>query len=387
MKKNTRYWSLLTFLFLIFLQACSPKKQNAAATAAATTTKQTTPETYYALDDFKSVKKFDTHVHINTTDPALIKQAEEDNFRLLTINVDAPHYPEIAEQQQLALIHVKAFPERIAYATTISVQNFNAPDWQNKTIAYLKDSFAKGAVAVKFWKNIGMELKDNKNKFVMVDNPQFDPIVDYITQNKKTLIAHLGEPRNCWLPLEKMTVNGDKNYYREHPQYHMYRHPEYPSYEQHIQARDHMVTKHPDVTFVGAHLGSLEWSVDELAKRLDKFPNMAVDMAARIPHFQYQAVKERQKVRDFFIKYQDRLIYATDLVFNKDKSSAEIRKQAHETWSRDWKFFTSDENMSVPSIEGTFTGLKVPREVVDKIYYQNAEKRFSGTRQNNGNTQ
>ncbi|QMU31675.1 amidohydrolase family protein [Adhaeribacter radiodurans] len=374
---NIRYWSLPTILFLIFLLSCSQKKQNAATTAEATTKNKTAAETYYTLDDFKLVKKFDTHVHINTTDAGLIKQAEEDNFRLLTINVDAPGYPDITEQQRLALEHVKAYPERIAYATSISVKDFNAPDWQNKTIAYLKDSFAKGAVAVKFWKNIGMELKDKNNKFVMVDNPQFDPIIDFISQNKRTLIAHLGEPRNCWLPIDKMTVNGDKNYYREHPQYHMYLHPEYPSYEQHIQARDHMLEKHSDVTFVGAHLGSLEWSVDELAKRLDKFPNMAVDMAARIPHFQYQSVKEREKVRGFFIKYQDRLIYATDFVFNKDRNSADVRKQAHETWSRDWKFFASDENMSVPSIEGTFNGLKLSREVIDKIYFQNAEKRFS----------
>ena len=92
----------------------------------------------------------------------------------------------------------------------------------------------------------------------------------------------------------------------------MYRHPEFPSYEDQIVARDRMLEKHADLQFVGAHLGSLEWSVDELAKRLDRFPNMAVDMAARIPHLQVQSVKNWQKVHDFMIKYQDRLIYATD---------------------------------------------------------------------------
>ncbi len=66
----------------------------------------------------------------------------------------------------------------------------------------------------------------------------------------------------------------------------MYLHPEFPSYEDQIKARDHMLEKHPDLKFIGAHLGSLEWSADELAKRLDKFPNMVVDMAARISHLQ-----------------------------------------------------------------------------------------------------
>ena len=69
--------------------------------------------------------------------------------------------------------------------------------------------------------------------------------------------------------------------------------------------------------FIGAHLGSLEWNVDELARRLDKFPNMAVDMAARITHLQFQSATNWQKVHDFMIKYQDRLLYATDDVIEQ----------------------------------------------------------------------
>ena len=135
-----------------------------------------------------------------------------------------------------------------------------------------------------------------------------------------------------------------------------------------------MLEKHPDLQFIGAHLGSLEWSVDELAKRLDKFPNMAVDMAARIPHFQYQAMNEWQKVHDFFIKYQDRLLYATDLLVNDTEDTTALKKNIHNTWVRDWAFFTTDENMQSPDVEGTFQGLKLPREVIDKIYFRNAEK-------------
>ena len=112
-----------------------------------------------------------------------------------------------------------------------------------------------------------------------------------------------------------MTVNNDKNYYKEHPQYHMYLHPDYLSYDDQIVSRDHMLSRHPNLRVVGAHPGSLEWSVDELAKRLDLYPNFAVDMAAHICHFQ---VQDRQKVRDFIMKYQDRLLYGTDFGINKD---------------------------------------------------------------------
>ena len=175
-----------------------------------------------------------------------------------------------------------------------------------------------------------------------------------------------------------MTVGGDKNYFANHPEYHMYLHPEYPSYEDQIEARDRMLEKNPNLTFVGAHLGSLKSSVDALAERLDRFPNMAVETAARISHLQYQAVTDWQKVHDFFIKYQDRLLYGTDWQANDSMSPEEIAKDAHETWLNHWQFFTSDEMMNVPKVENSFRGLKLPKEVVDKIYRKNAEKWFAG---------
>ncbi len=109
-----------------------------------------------------------------------------------------------------------------------------------------------------------------------------------------------------------MTVSSDSSYFAEHPEYHMFLHPEYPSYEAQIKARDHLLEKHPDLKFIGCHLGSLEWNVDSLAKRLDRFPNMVVDMSARICHLQFQSASNRNRVRNFCIKYQDRLLYGTD---------------------------------------------------------------------------
>ena len=137
--------------------------------------------------------------------------------------------------------------------------------------------------------------------------------------------------------------------------------------------------------FVGAHLGSLEYDVKELAKRLDQFPNMAVDMAERISHLQYQAISNWQEVHDFFIKYQDRLIYGTDLRTGASDIQAkgltesdEIAAHAHEVWLRHWQFFTGDDEMNVPKVDGTFKGLKLPKAVVDKIYRYNAEKWYPG---------
>jgi predicted TIM-barrel fold metal-dependent hydrolase len=169
----------------------------------------------------------------------------------------------------------------------------------------IDDGFKNGAVAVKFWKEIGMVVKDPNGRYVMVDDPRFDPLFDLIQRSGKTVIAHIGEPYNCWLPLDSMTVDGDRHYFKEHPQYHGYLHPEVPGYWKQIEARDHVLAKHPKLHVVGCHLGSLEFDVDELAKRLDGYPNFAVDMAARIVHFQ---VQDQNKVRKFILKYQDRLL-------------------------------------------------------------------------------
>ncbi|MFQ6116022.1 MAG: amidohydrolase family protein, partial [bacterium] len=200
----------------------------------------------------------------------------------------------------------------------------------------------------------------------------------YLAKKKIPVVGHLGEPKNCWLPVEEMTVNNDKEYFKAHPEYHMYVHPEFPSYEDQIHAIERRLERHPDLKFIGAHLGSLEWSVNELAKRLDKFPNMAVDFAHRMGHIQYQSIRDREKVQDFFIQYQDRLIYGSDLKADGTDAPEDLKKRLQETWLSHWKYFTTDEMMTAPEVNGEFRGLALPREVVEKIYRTNAEKWFSG---------
>lgn len=369
--RNNKYPLLISFFNLALFSQCSGPDHKK-------------PESdYYTDADYYTVKKADTHVHINTAQTYFITFSARENFRLIDLNVDAPGYPTIEQQRNFLIRHIKEFPDRLCFCTSFQTDNgFEDSDWQKRTIAYLQSSFDSGAIGVKVWKNIGMSLKNKKGQFVMIDDPRFDPIIDFIAKSKKTLVGHLGEPRNCWLPLKDMTVNNDKAYFKEHPEYHMYLHPEYPSYQAQIEARDHMLRKHPDLRFDGAHLASLEWSVDELAKRLDSFPNMAVDMAERICHLQYQCIQNFQKVYDFVIKYQNRLLYATDLEVNEGTDSTEAMKHMHDTRFGHWTFFTSDSTLTAPEVNGSFRGLHLPKEVVDKIYLKNAEKWFPAFNKN-----
>lgn len=359
------------FLFSLLLLICS-----CGAPAVNNTNKEDTVA-YYTKDDYPTVGKIDAHVHIWTADTTIVHVAREDNFRMLTIVVDED--PGIILQEQYAVQHQKQFPQYVSFATSFTVDDWDSPDWSKKTIDKIKTSVANGAIGVKIYKNIGMTLKDKQGHFVMIDNPRFDEMLDYLTKANIPVIGHLGEPKDCWLPLDQMLINSNRKYYMKHPEFHMYAHPSYPSYEQQIAARDHMLEKHPQLQFVGAHLGSLEWNTDTLAMHLDKFPNMAVDMAARISSLQFLASKDWQKVHDFFIRYQDRLIYGTDRSAEPtSKTPAEVAKFIHDAWLEDWVFFTTSDTLHSSSFEGSFTGLRLPKTVIDKIYRTNAEKWFKG---------
>lgn len=330
---------------------------------------------YYSLEDFSRVKKFDVHIHINTPQTTFIKLAEKDNFRFLDIVDDRPFGIPRAKQEEIAVQHLRNYPKQMAFATTFSVAGWGNPNWSLSTLDSLKQSFKHGAKAVKIWKNIGMDLRDKNGKFVMVDDPRLDPILDYLEQQHIPLIGHNGEPKDCWLPLDQMTFSAD--YYGSHPEYHMYLHPEYPSYMDQINARDNMLKKHPKLAFIGAHLGSLEWSLDELAKRLDSYPNMRVDLS-RMSNLQLHALQNWQKTHDFFLKYQERLVYGTDQAINPATDLAKLEQQVEGTWLRDWKFFVTNDTQSLKGF-GELKGLKLPKAVIDKIYYSNAVNWLSGS--------
>ncbi len=330
---------------------------------------------YYSLDDYEKVDKIDVHIHVESDRDAFVEQAKKDNFRLLNIVVDVSRGVEwIEEQYNYCLGQKTRHPNDFEFATSFSMEKWDDPDWTENTLDWLNKGIEEGAVAVKVWKNIGMVFRDKDGELVMIDDPKLDTIFSMLTSKKIPVIGHLGEPKNCWLPLEEMTTNNDKKYFEEHPQYHMYKHPELPSYEDQIAARDRMLEKNPKLIFIGAHMGSLEWSVDELAKRLDKFPNMSVDMAARIGQLFYQSQEDREKVRQFFIKYQDRVLYATDMADGGKRNVADLQSEMHRIWLRDWEYLATDDVMTSELLTGEFKGLQLPREVIDKIYSKNARK-------------
>jgi predicted TIM-barrel fold metal-dependent hydrolase len=338
------------------------------------------------VDQVMRMPKIDAHAHIGALGPGHLERfvafLDQHDFRWLNICTGGMNRARLEQKIKLAQDLHRAHPKQIAWATSFSLENWGQADWAKSATATIADGFAGGAVAVKVWKDVGMVLKDPDGRFVMIDDPRMDPVLEAVAGQGHPLVAHLGEPRNCWLPLDAMTTESDRQYFGSHPEYHGLLHPEIPDYARQIAARDAMLERHPRLKVIGCHLGSLEYDVDQLAKRLDKYPNLAVDLAARMVHLQIQP---RDKVRAFILKYQDRILYGTDLEFGgrsgeaaADPAPALARLAS--TYESDAAWLATGQAVAVEQARPGFTskGLSLPAPVLRKLYFENARRWYPG---------
>jgi len=135
---------------------------------------------FYSKDDFKLVKIIDAHIHYNSESKAFSERAKEDNFSLIDISLDNPRHFSIGEMEKFSLNQKRQFPDQFEYVTSFTLQNWDPLNWEQQTIQALDNSFWNGALGVKIWKNIGMEYKDQMENFIMIDNPRFNSVVQYI---------------------------------------------------------------------------------------------------------------------------------------------------------------------------------------------------------------
>lgn len=325
---------------------------------------------------YGDIDKIDAHIHQNSLRTALIDEAELEGFRLVTINTEVPDFPSTNEQRAIAVACDAKMPGILSFMATFSAKGWGEPDWEIKALSQIQSGIEQGAVSVKIWKNFGMDLLDSSGSFVMADHPSLNPIYETIEKNGITLLAHIGEPKNCWLPIEEMTVNGDRDYFSRNPRYHMYLHKEYPTYEEHLQARDRVLKKFKNLTFVGAHLASYEWSVDKVAEWLDTFSGAGVDLAERVCHLKYQAVANQPKVKAFIEKYQDRIIYGTDQIDDGSLGNVELRETIRNKWHDEFQFFAEESVQSNNQVTKPYRGLGLNKSVLTKIFSTNALKYY-----------
>jgi predicted TIM-barrel fold metal-dependent hydrolase len=326
------------------------------------------------LQGLSELNPIDAHAHVFKDDPAFEELLKRLKLRLLNICVidDRDSFFKNLEPQRSATLNlVGSSSGRVVFCTTISPYDFQEPGFSQRVTGQLDKDFSAGAVAVKLYKTVGMEIKTKAGKYLMPDDPVFEPILKHIASRDRTVVAHFAEPNSCWEAPNP--ASPDYDYYKKHPEEHAYLHPEWPSKTAILAARDHLLAMNPKLRVVGAHLGSMEVDVNEIAGRLDRYPNFAVDTAARIVYFMLQP---SDKVRAFLIKYQDRILYGTDLGLMPEDKTEEVLKEWTTTYERDWKYFATDQTVEY---RGHFIkGLQLPLPVLRKLYHDNALRWIPG---------
>ena len=202
---------------------------------------------------------------------------------------------------------VQAGPAHVGWVTAFDEPRLNDSGWADSVIAGLERDFARGAVGVKVWKNIGLKVRYPGAGNILPDDPVFEPVYSWMEDAGKTLVIHVGESKAAWGPVDPRNVH-EQRYLRagERP----LAKPGIPAYDELIRARDNILERHPRLRVVGCHLGSHEHDVREVARRFDRYPNFAVDTSARALDL---AGQDHGLVREFFAKYHDRILWGVDL--------------------------------------------------------------------------
>ncbi len=343
-----------------------------APTSASAAAKSSDDEV--ALRGFAAIHPIDGHVHVFKTDPAFQKMLERLNLKLMDILVmddSNPHRKDLQRQIDDAQALVRSSGGHVSLCTTFDPYKFGSASFSADAIHQIDRDFAQGAVAVKIWKNIGMEIKDSSGQYVMSDDPKFEPIYKDIAARGKTLMTHLAEPDVAWGPPD--AADPSWSYYQENPQWYVANRPGFPSKQKILEARDHVLGDNPELRMVGVHLGSMERDLDNIARHLDKYPNFAIDTAARM---EYLMLMPPEKVAAFLVKYQDRVLYGTDLDLHADANVPETLTEWQSTYARDWKFLATGETFTVEGKQ--VHGLSLPRPVLQKIFHDNAMRWIPG---------
>ncbi len=319
----------------------------------------------------------DAHIHYGDNAPELLALLDDFNLKLLNIYVAEDNQGAWRDQATTYARLTQTDPKHFAWCTSFDLPRFDDPGYIDTVLTGLDADFANGAIACKIWKNIGMEVRKADGSFFMVDDEYFDPIYEHMVAKGWPLLTHIAEPLECWLPLKEGTPH--YSYYSRNPEWHMYNKPEYPSHATLMTARDNVLAKHPRLHMIGAHLGSLEYDVDEVAARLDRYPNFAVDISARLSDL---AIQDSAKVREFFINYQDRILFGTDVVMRQSPSTMppverdQTLAALRQVYTMHMAYLENRGPVTVRTYQSH--GLALPPSVLDKLYVTTAQRWYPG---------
>jgi len=261
---------------------------------------------------------------------------------------------------------VKPHPDRFIVFTQIDWTKIDDPNFGELMVKQLDDSVARGARGLKVLKDLGLEVRDRSGGLVPVDDPRLDPIWEECGRLGIPVAIHVSDPEAFFLP-----VDGTNERYEElieNPSW-SFSGRQYPSKESILAARDRMFSKHPHTRFLALHVANWPENLDYVSAMLDSHPNVSVEFGAR----EAELGRQPRRAREFFIKYQDRIMFGTDFTANEEMYRNHFR------WLE-----TGDEYFDYWGYPGQgrwkIYGMELPDEVLSKVYHLNAERLLSDFR-------
>lgn len=312
--------------------------------------------------------RVDAHVHFFADAKPVLAALERENVTGVNICVVDRYdkgYETAPPQHRLARHLARASGGRLPWVAALDDHDFAQPGFATRALADLRRALDEGAIGVKIYKSMGMELRRRDGTYVLPDDPVFEPIFTALAERGTTVYAHLAEPIAAWQALDPQSP--DYGYYKNNPAWFVHGRPGVPSKEAILAARDRLLEKNPRLRVVGCHLGSMEEDVDDIARRLDRYPNFAVDTAARVVHLMRQP---REKVRAFLVKYSGRVLYGTDVGLIPGDDTAQVARKLEDRYARDWAYFATTR--TIEDDGRTVTGLGLPADVLRQLFRENA---------------
>jgi predicted TIM-barrel fold metal-dependent hydrolase len=265
------------------------------------------------------------------------------------------------ENLKRSLALVKASPKMQDRVRILAGINFRdvGPGWAEKAVAQLDADVAAGAVGVgEISKSLGLSIKKPDGSRLRIDDPALDPVWQEAAKLNIPVFIHTADPASFFKPIDyhnerwlELALFGDRRYPQDR----------FPSFEELMTERDNMVRRNPKTTFVIAHMSWYANDLGKLGQLMDEFPNIVTEMGAVL----YDIGRQPRVAHDFFIKYQDRILFGKD-------SFQPIEYPYY------WRVFeTKDDYFDYYRDYHAFWklyGIDLPDEVLKKIYYKNALK-------------
>ena len=268
------------------------------------------------------------------------------------------------------------FPDRFYTFTEPSYERWKEPNYPQLQAQAIEEAHRQGARGLKILKTLGLYLRENLTSGVLVkiDDPRFDPMWDACGQLNLPVAIHVSDPVAFFEPTDRFNERYEE--LNHHPDWSFYG-GDFPSNAELLEARNRVFARHPKTQFVGLHVGNFAENLADVAQSLDRFPNMTVDIAARIG----ELGRQPRTARKFFDRYQDRILFGTDATPHGDEFPQQVfNDQLYEIYYRfletDDEYFDYAPAKVPPQGRWRIYGINLPETILRKVYFENAARKL-----------